>query len=327
MMSSTDLHAGPASRRPAVDLRSLSTGESSSFSGSLLDEMFGHRTTSQRDHLALRAQRRSPRALFRAQARQPSTALRQGGGLTSSTPDEVLVPFEEIALARSGATRTGRRASGQDEMPACDGTATSRRVGHHTLNAMSAEHLGYPTQKPEALLERIIEGDLPTWRSRRRLLLRLRHHCCGRREARPPVDCLRPRPLRGPHDSQAADGHRELQAVRGPEPRQVRAPVLADRRRSTGETRSRSLFEYLAFILKLYGAEPVAGMQHIHGKKGGAVVHVGAVDAPGDDRRDHAGAGRVRRGRSEGAPRSRLGMGDGPQRHRRPAGGQSGRCG
>jgi hypothetical protein len=40
------------------------------------------------------------------------------------------------------------------------------------------------------------------------------------------------------------------------------------------------VFEYLAFILKLYGATPVAGMQHIHGKKGGAVIHVGAVDAP-----------------------------------------------
>jgi hypothetical protein len=40
------------------------------------------------------------------------------------------------------------------------------------------------------------------------------------------------------------------------------------------------LYEYLAFILKLYGAQPVAGMAHIHGKKGKALVHVGAVDAP-----------------------------------------------
>src|SRR5690348_8355405 len=40
------------------------------------------------------------------------------------------------------------------------------------------------------------------------------------------------------------------------------------------------LFEYLAFILKLYGAAPVAGMQHIHGKRAGALIHVGTVDAP-----------------------------------------------
>ena len=42
----------------------------------------------------------------------------------------------------------------------------------------------------------------------------------------------------------------------------------------------RALFEYLAFILKLYGAQPTAGMEHLHGKKGKAMVHIGAVDAP-----------------------------------------------
>jgi len=41
-----------------------------------------------------------------------------------------------------------------------------------------------------------------------------------------------------------------------------------------------ALYEYLAFILKLYGAQPLSGMTHLHGKKGKALVHVGAVDAP-----------------------------------------------
>ena len=41
-----------------------------------------------------------------------------------------------------------------------------------------------------------------------------------------------------------------------------------------------ALYEYLAFILKLYGAQPVTGMAQIHGKKGKALVHIGAVDAP-----------------------------------------------
>ncbi len=41
-----------------------------------------------------------------------------------------------------------------------------------------------------------------------------------------------------------------------------------------------ALYEYLAFVLKLYGAQPVAGMAHLHGKKGKAMVHIGAVDAP-----------------------------------------------
>jgi len=52
-----------------------------------------------------------------------------------------------------------------------------------------------------------------------------------------------------------------------------------------GETKDkplteRALYEYLAFILKLYGAQPVAGLAHLHGKKGKALVHIGAVDAP-----------------------------------------------
>ena len=29
-----------------------------------------------------------------------------------------------------------------------------------------------------------------------------------------------------------------------------------------------AIYQYLAFILKLYGAEPISGMQHLHGKKG-----------------------------------------------------------
>jgi len=41
-----------------------------------------------------------------------------------------------------------------------------------------------------------------------------------------------------------------------------------------------AIFQYIAFILKLYGAQPITGMQHLHGKKENAVVHIGAVDAP-----------------------------------------------
>jgi hypothetical protein len=36
---------------------------------------------------------------------------------------------------------------------------------------------------------------------------------------------------------------------------------------------------YVAFILKLYGAQPMAGSTHIHGNKSEALVHIGPVDA------------------------------------------------
>jgi adenine-specific DNA-methyltransferase len=41
-----------------------------------------------------------------------------------------------------------------------------------------------------------------------------------------------------------------------------------------------ALYEYLAFVLKLYGAQPLTGLSHIHGRKGKALIHIGAVDAP-----------------------------------------------
>jgi hypothetical protein len=40
-----------------------------------------------------------------------------------------------------------------------------------------------------------------------------------------------------------------------------------------------ALAAYVKFILDLYKAQPVQGA-HVHGRKGGAFVHVGAVDAP-----------------------------------------------
>jgi adenine specific DNA methylase Mod len=42
----------------------------------------------------------------------------------------------------------------------------------------------------------------------------------------------------------------------------------------------RAIFEYLEFIVELYQAQPVIGFAHLHGRKAGRMVHVGAVDAP-----------------------------------------------
>ena len=41
-----------------------------------------------------------------------------------------------------------------------------------------------------------------------------------------------------------------------------------------------ALYEYLAFMLKLYRAEPISGFTHIHGKKGNALIYVGPLDSP-----------------------------------------------
>ncbi|HUY34481.1 MAG TPA: site-specific DNA-methyltransferase [Pirellulales bacterium] len=48
----------------------------------------------------------------------------------------------------------------------------------------------------------------------------------------------------------------------------------------TAQISERAVYEYLAFILRLYRAQPLAGMAQLHGKRGRAMVHIGAVDAP-----------------------------------------------
>ena len=40
------------------------------------------------------------------------------------------------------------------------------------------------------------------------------------------------------------------------------------------------IYEYYSFILKMYGAQPVPGLESLHGKKGKALIHIGPVDAP-----------------------------------------------
>jgi len=41
-----------------------------------------------------------------------------------------------------------------------------------------------------------------------------------------------------------------------------------------------NLLEYIAFILKMYGADPLAGSPHLHGRKGDSYVYVGSVSNP-----------------------------------------------
>ena len=53
-----------------------------------------------------------------------------------------------------------------------------------------------------------------------------------------------------------------------------------ERRYWQGINAGEAVFEYYQFIVKLYEAEPVIGFAHLHGRKGAAMVHVGATDAP-----------------------------------------------
>lgn len=148
--------------------------------------------------------------------------------------------------------------------------------------AQGTERLNFDTQKPEALVERIVktssrEGDLvadffvgsgTTLAVAEKLgrrwigcdLSRFAVHVSRKRL----LDIPRCRPF-------------EVLNLGKYERQYWQAATFGTNEKASTE---QTVYEYLAFILKLYGGQPVVGMAHLHGKKGKAMIHVGTVDAP-----------------------------------------------
>ncbi len=151
------------------------------------------------------------------------------------------------------------------------------------INNMADERTGYPTQKPEALLERVVSahsrpGELVAdffCGSGTTLAVaeKLGRRWIGCDLGRWGIHVTRKR-LLGIQNCKPFDllnlGKYERQYWQGVTFGEQKSKPVAER----------ALFEYLSFILKLYGAQPVAGNDHLHGKKYKAMVHIGAVDAP-----------------------------------------------
>ena len=151
------------------------------------------------------------------------------------------------------------------------------------INPVASERIGYATQKPEALLENVLrassnEGDL------------VADFFCGSGTALAVAEKLGRRWIGcdlgrwGIHVTR-----KRLLGIENCKPFEVLNLGKYERQywqgvtfgeRTTKPVTEQALYQYLAFILKLYGAQPVAGLEHLHGKKGKAMVHIGAVDAP-----------------------------------------------
>lgn len=148
------------------------------------------------------------------------------------------------------------------------------------LNQASNERTDFPTQKPEALLERIIKAS-----SNENNLVA--DFFCGSGTAGAVAEKLGRRWIMadisrfGIHISR-----KRLLGIENCRPFIVQNLGKYERQYWQGVTfKKRSneqipIYEYIQFILKLYNAEPISGLLHIHGKKGKRLVHVGAVDAP-----------------------------------------------
>jgi DNA modification methylase len=150
------------------------------------------------------------------------------------------------------------------------------------IHNQSQELLGYNTQKPEALVDRIIQsssnkGDL------------VADFFCGSGTTLAAAEKLGRRWIGcdlsrwGIHVTR-----KRLLSMEGGKPFEVLNLGRYERQYWQGATFGNSnksvteqaLYEYLAFMLKLYGAQPLPGLAYLHGKKGRAMVHIGAVDAP-----------------------------------------------
>jgi adenine-specific DNA-methyltransferase len=141
------------------------------------------------------------------------------------------------------------------------------------INSQAIEDTGYDTQKPEALLERIInassnEGDL------------VADFFCGSGTTLAVAEKLGRRWI-------GCDLGRF--AIHTSRKRLLSIPDCSSfvvcnlgmyERQHWQQTANGGLRGYLDFILSLYGAQSVTDYGHLHGKRADRMIHVGAVDAP-----------------------------------------------
>ena len=144
----------------------------------------------------------------------------------------------------------------------------------------SGEFLGYPTQKPEELLRRVILSHL-------REDILVADFFCGSGTTGAVAEKLSRKWIMTDLGRFAIHTSRKrLLDIEGCKPFVVQNLGKYERQYWQGVTfnnrkdEQKPIYEYIKFILELYNAEPITGCLWIHGKKGKNLVHVGAVDAP-----------------------------------------------
>ncbi len=141
-------------------------------------------------------------------------------------------------------------------------------IGFQTVNR-GPEYLNFPTQKPEALLDRIIkassnEGDL------------VADFFCGSGTTLAAAEKLGRRWI-GTDLSKFAihTTRKRLLDIQSCKPFEV----LNLGKYQKAKLKENGVSRYIDFILKLYRSEPVSGYTALHGKKAGRMVHIGDVDS------------------------------------------------
>ncbi len=142
------------------------------------------------------------------------------------------------------------------------------------VNSQTVERSGYDTQKPLVLLERIIEassnpGDV------------VADVFCGSGTTVVAAERLDRRWVGCDLGRFAIHTTRKrLLNIRDCRPFEIQNLGAYERQRWQVASGNGALRAYLDTILAFYRAEPVEGFAHLHGRKAGRMVHVGATDAP-----------------------------------------------
>jgi DNA modification methylase len=142
------------------------------------------------------------------------------------------------------------------------------------IHNQSRELVGYPTQKPEALLERVIqastnEGDL------------VADFFVGSGTTAAVAEKLNRRWIACDLGRFSIHTTRKrLLGIDGCSPFEISNLGSYERQHWQLATTGDQIEAYVSFILSLYDAEPMSGFRLLHGKKASRLIHVGAVDAP-----------------------------------------------
>ncbi len=181
---------------------------------------------------------------------------------------------EELAAGRI--VINGNRIERRSFLDEYVGVPVGNLWSNITMGSARRERTGYPTQKPEALLERIIkassnEGDLVLdcfigSGTTAAVAEKLGRRWIGVDIGRFAIQTTRKRMLDIP----------------GCKPFEVQNLGKYERRFwQGGISRESTVGDYIEFILELYKAQPMLGQfSHLHGIREGRAVHVGATDAP-----------------------------------------------
>jgi adenine-specific DNA-methyltransferase len=189
----------------------------------------------------------------------------------------------KIFFPKDGMPRLKRYPEDSAGVPAQD-IWTNIKLIHN----QSTERLDYPTQKPEALLDRILRASS----NDNDLIL----DCfCGSGTTAAVAEKLNRRWIACDLGRFAVHTTRKrllnienvrpfvVQNLGKYERQQWQTGTFAPDGPETPEQAAKRNQAYIDFMLRLYGGRPVAGRALLHGVKNGRLVHVGGVDAPVSD--------------------------------------------